>query len=149
MYFMYSHLPYFLYIALLLRRRGVHWWRLLLDVWSPWSSACGKMVYFLLLSPFWTCNKTRCNKHWLCCLFHYLLLYVWNLILEHIKECIQFGLKTGCDTYLGVGDKKRWEKGIFGRCFPLYGQREREREGVVLVLHVSDSRPTACWSSGN
>jgi hypothetical protein len=26
---------------------------------------------------------------------------------------------------------------------------EREREGVVLVLHVSDSRPTACWSRGN
>jgi hypothetical protein len=95
-YFMYSHLPYFLYSALLLRRRGVLWWWLLLGVRNPRSSACGKMVSFPLLSPSWTCNKfffvnkIRCNKHWLCCLFHYLSLYVWNLILAHIKECIQF-----------------------------------------------------------
>jgi hypothetical protein len=39
-------------------------------------------------------NKIRCNKHWLYCLFHYLLLYVWNLILAHIKECIQFWPKN-------------------------------------------------------
>jgi hypothetical protein len=32
------------------------------------------------------CNKIRCNKHWLYCLFHYLSLYVWNLILAHIKK---------------------------------------------------------------
>jgi hypothetical protein len=54
---MYSHLPYFLYITLLLRRRGVLWWRLLLEVRNPESSAYGKMVYFPLLSPSWICNK--------------------------------------------------------------------------------------------
>jgi hypothetical protein len=103
---MYSHMPYFLYIALLLRRRGVLWWRLLLGVRSPWSYASGKMVSFPLLSPFLTCNKIRCNNQWLCCLFQYLSLYVWNLILAHIKECIQFWPKnwvwhitlTGCAT---------------------------------------------------
>jgi hypothetical protein len=40
------------------------------------------------------CIKIRCNKHWLYCLFHYLSLYVLNLILTHIKECIQFWPKN-------------------------------------------------------
>jgi hypothetical protein len=36
----------------------------------------------------------RCNKHWLCYLFHNLSLNVWNLILAHIKKCIQFWPKN-------------------------------------------------------
>jgi hypothetical protein len=95
---MYSHLPYFLYVALLLRRRRVLWWRLLLGVQNPRPSACGKMCLFrcLVLSGLLIsfCSKIRCNKHWLCYLFHYLSLYVWNSILTHIKECIQFWPKN-------------------------------------------------------
>jgi hypothetical protein len=84
--------------ARLLSRWGVLWWRLLLGVRTPRSSAYGKMVSYPLLSA-WTCNKffcykIRCNKHWLYYLFHYLLLYVWNLILAHIKKCIQFWPKN-------------------------------------------------------
>jgi hypothetical protein len=45
------------------------------------------------------CNKTWCNKHWLYCLFH---LYVWNLILAHIKAMhLVLALKLGVIAHFG------------------------------------------------
>jgi hypothetical protein len=49
--------PVYCYYALLLKRWGILWCRLLLGVRNTRSSAYSKMVSFSLLSPFWTCNK--------------------------------------------------------------------------------------------
>jgi hypothetical protein len=135
-YFTYLHLSYFLYIALLLRRRRVLWWRLLLGMRNPQSSVCGKMVYFPLLSPFWTynkfCNEIWCNKHWLCCLFHYLLLYVWNLILAHIKNVFRFSLKNECNTLpVRRQDLKLWDTWRSGVLL----WREERSEVVWNAMH--------------
>jgi hypothetical protein len=77
----------------LLRRRRVLRWRLLLGVWAPRHLPV-MWCFVPLLRPLGLvirfCNKTRCKKHWLYYLFHYLSLYVWKLILAHIKVCIQF-----------------------------------------------------------
>jgi hypothetical protein len=55
---------------------------------SPQSSSCGVVLVSTVLTS-WSCNKlyikTRCNKHWLYYLFHYLSFYVWNVILADIK----------------------------------------------------------------
>jgi hypothetical protein len=55
---------------------------------SPRSSSCGVVLVSTVLTS-WSCNKlyikTRCNKHWLYYLFHYLSFYVWNVILADIK----------------------------------------------------------------
>jgi hypothetical protein len=65
-----SLFPVYCCYALLLRRWAILWWRLLLGIRNPQSSACDKMVSFPLLNPFWTCNKFQGSRqahtevHW-------------------------------------------------------------------------------------
>jgi hypothetical protein len=50
---------------------------------------------------------------------------------------------------LCIGEKSN-KRGSFDQRRPFYsGRREREREEVVLVLHVSNSQPTARQSGGD
>jgi hypothetical protein len=104
------------YYALLLRRWGVRWWRLLLGVQNPRSSACGKMVSIPLFSPFWTCNKFFLIRYDIiktfvfCAYILAICMTTWSW--AYIWGASGFGLKTGCDrsgtrAVLTIGRKPR------------------------------------------
>jgi hypothetical protein len=71
-YFIYSHMPYFLYIAAMLccSEDGEFLDEDFSRHVSPRSSALG-VVFYSIVETYWSCNK-----HLLYCLFYYLSLYV-------------------------------------------------------------------------